>query len=177
MTHGTLRAVYLQQARCATSSTGLTDAGDADSAACGAANPDDCQIEWLTVFNPFADEKFYSGSCAMAAEPLSGLTALAAAPKDWWIAVEATKDIASYALSVQLLAAPPPSSRRAPTASASTRSTRPSATPTACATPTPRRLGRRARGAGRRSAALAAGSALLLARTARSRGGGVGSRR
>ena len=43
LTHGTMRAVYLQTARCAAASTGVVEAGGADSAACGALNTPDCQ--------------------------------------------------------------------------------------------------------------------------------------
>ena len=43
LTHGTMRAVYLQPARCAASSSGVVEAGGADSADCGAANTPDCQ--------------------------------------------------------------------------------------------------------------------------------------
>ena len=106
--HGTLRAVYLQQAQCVARATGLADGVDADSAGCGASNGDDCQMAWMTTFNPFADWKFYQPAAALAATPMSGLPALNAAPKDWWLTVEANDDdIASYVLDVQLLAAPP----------------------------------------------------------------------
>ena len=41
--HGTLRAAYLQPARCAAASSGVVEAGGADSADCGVANTADCQ--------------------------------------------------------------------------------------------------------------------------------------
>ena len=52
LTHGTMRAAYLQPARCAAASSGVVEAGGADSADCGAANAPDCQASPLPLAAP-----------------------------------------------------------------------------------------------------------------------------
>ena len=113
---GTLRAIYLQPGRCATSSTGLNDAGTAESMHCGAANDADCQMAWMARFNPFDHTaRLYEGQAVVQAQALSELAAAALPPVDWWIAIESTtEDVADVNLTISLLrrpavpASPPP---------------------------------------------------------------------
>ena len=110
---GTLRAIYLQPGRCATSSTGLNDAGTAESMHCGAANDADCQMAWMARFNPFDHTaRLYEGQAVVQAQALSELAAAALPPVDWWIAIESTtEDVADVNLTISLLrrpAVPPP---------------------------------------------------------------------
>ena len=53
MSHGTLRAVYVQRGRCAVSAGGLDSGGGSESASCGGANAPSCLVAWLSRFNPF----------------------------------------------------------------------------------------------------------------------------
>lgn len=112
--HGTLRAVYLQRDSCAARATGQSTGGLAESDGCGSGVDESCIVSWLTTYNQYSTERIYLGEAELLAaapprpQKYEAAVAFEAVTYDWWLSVEANlDDVASFALSVQLLAAPP----------------------------------------------------------------------
>lgn len=106
LSHGTLRALYLQRSRCATSASGLSAAGDGESASCGIENLPDCVVRWMARFSPYYDQKLYQPSATLQAHAMREIEARNEPPVDWWITIESdTNDVAEAQLTVTLVGA------------------------------------------------------------------------
>merc|ERR1712072_633126 len=96
--HGTLRAVYLQQARCAISTSGLALGGDEDSSACGVGNDPGCRVEWLARFSAYNDneQKLYQTTASLSAPPPYPYDARGQPPAVWWVSIESNVEDAAW---------------------------------------------------------------------------------